>query len=271
MKTISVTDSKAGKILVVEGEYGLLETVVNGKYGFIGVSSSYGCGMTCKGCSLPSMKRGLNATFDDIIGQVNAATEVYPEIKTMVSPYIKFSHIGEPTFNPYILIAADEFKNMLIRPRNLINSVLPSQYTRNHNLLKFMGHCIKRPDMYININVYSTDEAQRREFLGDRVLTLEQIQETMNNDNQKIYLTFLMDKIVDVEKIASIFNNNKFSIRLINPIGCDKEAFDTKVQEFADKGFDIDIAAFTMPEEELIGGCGNMMCQSVLPIMSIKN
>ncbi len=100
-----------GNILVVDGNKGQLECLSLGDYGkqqnikadFLGISreingvpngeimplkekwvvtisTQYGCSMGCIFCDVPKVGKGINATLDDLTGQVEAAIKLHPEV-----------------------------------------------------------------------------------------------------------------------------------------------------------------------------------------------
>src|SRR5574344_1979005 len=126
-----------GNICVMQGEKGKLEFLSIGDYGkdanikadFFGItrelngvpngeimpldekwvitlSTQYGCSMGCKFCDVPSVGKGLNATYYDLLDQIQEALKLHPEVTKTKRLNIHFARMGEPTFNGNVLDVA---------------------------------------------------------------------------------------------------------------------------------------------------------------------
>jgi len=71
----------------------------------ITISSQYGCSMGCKFCDVPKVGPGINATFNDLIGQVMDALSLHPEVKHTKRINLHFARMGEPTWNNSVIDA----------------------------------------------------------------------------------------------------------------------------------------------------------------------
>jgi len=175
MKIIKNIVVPTGNILVVEGEYGLLEMLSLGDYGksnnlimllkpedrckdfplksvkhtnllpletkwVITISSQYGCGMGCNFCDVPEVKwNGKDASLKDMVHQVLTGIKLHPEIVFTKRLNIHFARMGEPTFNPYVLDVTKWLKTH-IDPEYHIHPVVSTIMPKNHKWLKTFIH-----------------------------------------------------------------------------------------------------------------------------------
>lgn len=128
-----------GEIYVAQGEKGLLEFLTVGDYGkdanikadFLGItrelngvpngkpmpltekwvitiSTQYGCSMGCKFCDVPKVGAGRNTTIADLRDQILTAIRQHPEVKHTKRLNIHYARMGEPTWNPDVIISQRE-------------------------------------------------------------------------------------------------------------------------------------------------------------------
>ena len=260
------------QVLLLENDIGRLEVIVDTSISTIALSTSYGCGLNCAGCDMPGINKdikGANVSVEELVEQVKYALVSEPVMKDTVYLIIKFSHIGEPTINPYILVAVDEIKKLFnTRVMFMLNTVMPSKDC-NHNIYKFFSHWVDRGDTFFNVNCYSTDASIRTKLLGDSVADLKTISEQVKCDTQKIFLTFYTQYPFDPNVIIELFDPIHFRIRFINPVEKIEESILLEMaKELWNKGFDIESYGLLDKKQELIRGCGNMLYQTKTLIIS---
>jgi 23S rRNA (adenine2503-C2)-methyltransferase len=190
MKILENLTVPTGNILIVEGQKGKLECLSLGDYGkdvnlnqhkkvvhtdllslldkwVITISTQYGCSMGCTFCDVPKVGPGINATYDDLLGQVVTCLSLHPEIEETKRLNIHFARMGEPTWNIQVLTFAlslrKELKlyigNSLIHP--VVSTMLPKN---NKFLLEFLNEWMElknytfRGDAGLQFSINSTND-----------------------------------------------------------------------------------------------------------------
>lgn len=215
MKIEKIVKVPTGEIYVVEGEKGLLEFLTVGNYGknanikadFLGItrelngvpngkpmpltekwvitiSTQYGCSMNCKFCDVPKVGAGRNATFSDIVGQILIATKYHPEVKHTKRLNIHYARMGEPTWNPNVLEAAQRMRGF-IAPflgdslvHQVVSTMLPKHNLKLRQFLERWVHIKNNTfngDAGLQFSINSTDDVQREYLFSGNSLSLEEI------------------------------------------------------------------------------------------------
>jgi 23S rRNA (adenine2503-C2)-methyltransferase len=316
-----------GDILVVEGKKGLLECLSLGDYGkaqnvkadFLGltneiegvphgslvpleekwvvtISTQYGCSMNCTFCDVPKVGSGKNATTDDMIGQVITGLRIHPEVIRTDRLNIHFARMGEPTWNPDVLEAAEWFKNTLPRfgyqVHPVVSTMMPEKNTR---LLWFLLEWMTIKNSTYNgeaglqLSINSTDEAQRHKMFSGNASSMHRCAATMQYvikhrgvKGRKIALNFAIadDTIIDAEYLAALFDPQYFMCKL-TPMHVTQACEDNKIQttkgytaftpykkhEEALKAAGFDVLVFVPSWEEDAGRitCGNAILSGTEP------
>jgi 23S rRNA (adenine2503-C2)-methyltransferase len=211
LKTIEVP---TGHILIVQGDHGPLELLSIGDYGkdvnlkadFMGlnrvltpvrhtkllpleekwvitVSTQYGCDSGCTFCDVPKVGRGINATVNDIVGQVDTALALHPEVTQTDRLNIHFARMGEPTWNPHVLEAAKILCSSLLP--HVVHPVVSTMCPRANDWLQhFLWEWVKikkrlakthMMDAGLQFSINSTSEAERDKMFRGSALTLKEI------------------------------------------------------------------------------------------------
>jgi 23S rRNA (adenine2503-C2)-methyltransferase len=190
----------------------------------ITISSQYGCSMNCNFCDVPKVGVGLNATIDDLIGQIEAGMSLHPEITASDRLNIHFARMGEPTFNTDVLRCA-HWLNQTLNPKFHVHPVVSTMMPRkNKDLDRFLTNwmCIK-DIMYegnagLQLSINSTDEAERFEMFAGNALTIQEIGDMVRKYEplgRKITLNFAVaDYRVDPELLVKNFDPEHFIIKL---------------------------------------------------------
>jgi 23S rRNA (adenine2503-C2)-methyltransferase len=312
-----------GNILIVNGEKGKLECLSIGDYGkeknikadFLGltkeingvpngdilslekkwvitVSTQYGCSMNCIFCDVPKVGRGINATKEDIIQQVFCGISLHPEIKFTSRLNVHFARMGEPTFNPNVLLATEELTYLLKKDKRWgFHPVISTMCPKNNNFLyEFIDKWIYIKNEKLNgeaglqLSINTTNETEREKMFSGNAETLENISkmfERLLEDKEKnkrvigrkIALNFaITDKEIDGKKLRDLFNPAYFMCK-ITPMhentACNKNGLITKdgytnyypykkVEEDLKKnGFDVIVFVPSKEEDESKITCGN--------------
>lgn len=318
MKLVKKTEVPTGEIYVAQGEKGYLEFLTVGDYGkdanikadFLGItrelngvpngetmpltekwvvtiSTQYGCSMNCKFCDVPKVGPGKNATYNDLIGQIETALSMHPEITATKRLNIHFARMGEPTWNPDVLQCARDIRKA-IRPyigRSLVHPVVSTMLPKNNkNLIPFLQDWIDiknydyRGDAGLQFSINSTDDEQRDYLFSGNSLSLKEISEIgrllPDPVGRKYALNFALadDTIIDAEKLAELFSPHKFMVK-ITPLhktdACEDNDLKTsggydyftpykdKEQALIKAGFDVIVFVPSYDEDNGLITCGN--------------
>lgn len=146
MEIIKNIKVPTGNITIVQGEKGRLECLSLGDYGrtanvkaqFLGlnkdiagvpngecmpledkwvitISTQYGCNSGCTFCDVPKVGKGINATYEDIKGQIECALSLHPEVAATKRLNIHYARMGEPSWNPEVLRTTYDL-HKIVRP-----------------------------------------------------------------------------------------------------------------------------------------------------------
>lgn len=204
-----------GNILVVQGERGKLEMLSLGDYGknvnvvapFMGldreikkvehttllpleekwvitVSTQYGCSMGCKFCDVPKVGKGVNATYNDLMRQVETGIALHPEVKQTKRLNVHFARMGEPTFNQEVLLASIILENNFARKswgfHPVVSTMMPKA---NKNLTGFIEAWMDfknnpsgaHGNAGLQLSINSTSDEERDKMFGSCAMLLSEI------------------------------------------------------------------------------------------------
>jgi 23S rRNA (adenine2503-C2)-methyltransferase len=254
------------------------------------ISTQYGCSMGCTFCDVPMVGRGANATYGDLIAQVEAAVALHPEITYTDRLNLHFARMGEPTFNLAVLDAAwtlaDRFGELGWGYHPVVSTMMPR---RNKNLDLFLRDwlTLKRAllgNAGLQLSINTTDDAERDRLFGGESLPLATISAMLKDAavvGRKIALNFaLAGAPIDADRLRSLFDPERFMCK-ITPMhktaAADSNGLDVgdsyrnfhpyaeHEQALVDAGFDVIV--FVPSEEEDLGRitCGNAILSGSLP------
>ena len=257
MEIIDSYPVPTGDILVVDGDYGKLECLSLGDYGkevnlkcdamglsrdpnpvrhtallpleekwVVTISTQYGCSMHCQFCDVPRVGPGENASFADLVGQVKAAIDLHPEIRQTKRLNLHYARMGEPSWNPAVLLSAvwlhGKFCEIGWGFHPVISTMMPCG---NIALLNYLTEwmviknevCGGNAGLQLSIN--STDDQERRVMFRGSCLELDMISRILRNVprpvGRKITLNFAVaNYTVDASKLASLFSPEFFVCKL---------------------------------------------------------
>ena len=316
-----------GDILIVEGQSGKLEVLSLGDYGKINnvkaqflnlnrdingvengkcmplekkwvitLSTQYGCSMGCKFCDVPKVGPGINATYEDMKGEIEAALSLHPEVSATKRLNIHFARMGEPSWNLDVLRLSYELHD-IVRPyvgNSLIHPVFTTMCPKNNkqlvNRLQEWTNDIKndlfRGDAGLQISINSTSDEQRKDMFNGTSLSLEEISDIVNNlpfpKGRKYALNFaLADNYeVDAIKLRKLFDPKKCMVK-ITPLhmthSCETNNIKTSggytsftpyqkaEADLIDAGFDVLVFVPSKDEDEGRITCGNAILSGSLP------
>lgn len=314
-----------GNILIVAGDKGRIECLSLGDYGksvnikadFLGlerkldkvehtallpledkwvitISTQYGCSMRCKFCDVPKVGAGVNATYNDLLGQVLTGLSLHPEVKHTNRLNIHFARMGEPTFNKNVLQFASNLKDELfpyigdsvIHP--VVSTMMP---WRNVQLEDYLTEwCVIKNDIFdgeagLQLSINSTLDSERNEMFSYNCLTLREISKIADKlpspKGRKYTLNFAVARYeIDGNKLASLFDTEKFIVKLtpmhktasavknnIKTIGDYTQMYPYTDAEQSCKEAGFDTLVFIASEYEDLGRitCGNAILSGIMP------
>jgi len=303
-----------GNICIGKGERGLLEFLSLGDYGkdvnlnqhkkvchqpllpltekwVVTVSTQYGCSMGCQFCDVHKVGPGRNATLGDLMGQIEAALSLHPEITSTERLNVHFARMGEPTWNQNVIECAmrlwpwcDEFH---VHP--VVSTMMPC---RNRNLRSFLVQWMQVKNLLfdgnagLQLSINSTDENERLDIFRDNALSLESISEIMGGlrpKGRKITLNFAVAQYqINPEVLLRWFDPDIYIVKLtpmhktaialkngIEPPG-DYTDFQPYFHlEEALKAVGYEVLTFIASEEEDLGRitCGNAILSGTVPLV----
>jgi len=318
MKTYTVP---TGHILVVKGEHGDLECLSLADYGkeknvkadFMGItrkiegvphgtlmplekkwvitiSSQYGCSMWCTFCDAWKVPNHRNATFIDLVMQVQAAMSMHPDITHTERLNLHYARMGEPTMNRDNVLAsayymAGVFKNIGFHP--VVSTMCPTTDLWPHFMRDWL--LLKRNlggNAGLQLSINTTSEKHRRIMFNEHARSLHNISYHFKDitnlvTGRKIALNFaLTDAPIDANLLARLFDPKHFMCK-ITPMHATKSCADNKIETangyisyhpYADvedrlkaAGFDVIVFIPSVEEDESRITCGNAILSGTLP------
>jgi 23S rRNA (adenine2503-C2)-methyltransferase len=306
-----------GNILIVEGQRGKLECLSLGDYGkdvnlnqhkkvthtdllplsekwVVTISTQYGCSMGCTFCDVPKVGSGINATFEDLLGQVVNSLMLHPEIKETKRLNIHFARMGEPTWNSSVLMFASLMREELYPyiGKSLIHPVVSTMLPKHNKSLRAflkewmdIKNHIFHGDAGLQFSINSTNEDERKKMFSDNSLSLDEISkigEWLNYPHgRKITLNFAVaDWEIDAEKLSDLFSPDKFIVKLTpmhNTVAAEENSIKTEGDytdfypylhhEEALKQVGFEVLTFIASREEDAGRitCGNAILSGTRP------
>ena len=321
-----------GNILIVDGDKGKLECLSIGDYGssenvkaqFLGLnndicgvtngkcmplsekwvvtlSTQYGCSMDCKFCDVPKVGKGINATYEDIKGQIELALSLHREVDSTKRLNIHYARMGEPSWNPDVLAVTYDL-HKIIRPyigNSLIHPVFttmcPNKNKKLFSVLQEWTNDIKndlfRGDAGLQLSINSTSDEQRNFMFSGNSLLLEEISKIIRDlpipIGRKYALNFaLADNYeVDAKRLKELFDTEKCMIK-ITPLhvtnSCEENGIKTtngytsfvpyqKVEsDLINAGFDVLVFVPSSDEDNGRITCGNAILSGTTPLCDYK-
>lgn len=315
MKVINVP---TGKIIIINGDKGLLECLSIGDYGkeknikadFLGqtndingvpngqimpleekwvitISTQYGCSMGCSFCDVPKVGKGINASVDDLIRQVQVGLECYPNVKTTKRLNLHFARMGEPTFNPYVLKFTREYLRKIVKSylgNVLIHPVISTMLPKNNiNLFRFLQDWCEiknhmfRGDAGLQLSINSTDDKERNEMFNNNSISFDKLKAIADSlpmpVGRKYALNFaLAGYTINAEQLKETFHPSKFMCKITpmhetnacvnNNIHTEKgyvsyTPYKEVEQNLKDVGYDVLVFIPSIEEDESRITCGN--------------
>lgn len=332
MNILKNVEVPTGNIMIVEGDKGKLECLSIGDYGrnenvkaqFLGlnkdingvsngkcmpleekwvvtISTQYGCNSGCKFCDVPKVGKGVNATYNDLKGQIETSLLLHQEVGSTKRLNIHYARMGEPSWNPNVLdvtrdlhkITKPHIGNSLIHP--VFTTMCPKN---NRNLFKMLNEWtvdikndLFRGDAGLQLSINSTSDYQREDMFTGSAISIEELSRIVIDlpepRGRKYALNFaLADNYeVDAKRLRKLFDPRKCMVK-ITPLhithSCEENNIKTtggynsfvpyqKVEaDLIREGFDVLIF---VPSSDEDGGritCGNAILSGTIPECSYK-
>jgi len=327
MTVLKNIEVPTGNILIVKAEKGKLECLSLGDYGrdanvkaqfmnlnrdicgvpngqcmpleekwVLTLSTQYGCNSACKFCDVPKVGKGINATYDDIKGQIEAALSLHPEVTGTKRLNIHYARMGEPSWNPDVLkisydlhsIVKPFVGNSLIHP--VFTTMCPNKNKNLFSVLQEWTNDIKndkfRGDAGLQLSINSTSDEQRDDMFSGNALSLKKISTIVKDlpipKGRKYALNFaLADNYeVNAEKLRDLFSPEKCMVK-ITPLhvthSCEENGIHTSdgyksfvpyqkaESDLIKAGFDVLIFVPSSDEDEGRITCGNAILSGSIP------
>jgi 23S rRNA (adenine2503-C2)-methyltransferase len=245
-----------GDILIVKGRSGPLECLIVGDYGkernikadFLGlpdeprpneatiqpleekcvvtISTQYGCSIGCKFCDVPKVGVGRNATYEDLLGQVQACLSLHPGLKTK-RLNVHFARMGEPTFNLATISAAHalaECKQCLCQGgvfHPVVSTMMPSGNVHLESFVRqfvWLKNWVHGGEAGLQISVNSTDYAERQAMFSGNAHSLGEIGYIMRGIHpvgRKFTLNFAVAGYeIDPDVLLRYFSPDDYIVKL---------------------------------------------------------
>jgi len=275
MKILENHEVPTGNILVVNGEKGKLECLSLSDYGkninlkadfldlkkkpekvrhtkllslqekwVVTISTQYGCSMNCNFCDVPTVGKGVNATFKDLIKQtLLPLTELHPHQKGTDRLNVHFARMGEPSWNPNVLDAA-KWMHTHLNPEYNVHPVVSTMMPKNNEWLKTFIHTWMRiknrlylGNAGLQLSINSTNEAERAIMFRNQSLTLGEMAKVMEGAipvGRKITLNFAVaDYEVDPKILLKYFDPDEYLIKL-TPMHKTNKATENRIETIGD-------------------------------------
>lgn len=196
------------------------------------ISTQKGCLMKCKFCDCPKFGFKGNVSLEELNYQIE--TILKNENVTHTDRFnVHFARMGEPTFNPNVLLFTREnlrqltakyIKAKTVHP--VISTMLPKN---NPNLKNFIlqwcdiKNIVYRGEAGLQFSINSTDEEQRKDQFNDMSLSLKEISKLArtlpHHIGRKYTLNFAVtkDTILDAARLSELFDKDNFIVK-ITPI-----------------------------------------------------
>ena len=219
------------------------------------VSSQKGCPMHCNFCDCPKLGFYGNVSHMELISEISTGIAL-SGLKRGKRLNVHFARMGEPTFNPQVIIAARDIATMISNKETsdvyfeeyhpVVSTMMPKA---NKNLKQFLqdwvstGHVFGGEDGFgLQFSINTLDEEQRNKMFSGMSLSLEEIgniiKELPAPLKRKYTLNFAVTSEcnLDPELMNKYFDKDKCIVK-ITPIHETVEAVDSGYEIVTD--FDV--------------------------------
>lgn len=254
------------------------------------VSSQKGCPMKCNFCDCPKLGFHGNASVPELLSQIMTGIAL-SEVKHGKRLNVHFARMGEPTFNPNVITAANLVANICYfgcfgdvnfdEYHPVVSTMMPKS---NENLKQFLMNWVysgfmrsKEEGYGLQFSINTLDEEQRNVMFGGQSLSLSEIGEIIsdlpNPRKRKYTLNFavtpqsnldpaLMNKYFDKKKcIVKITPIHKTIEAESNnyEIVTDFDVYEKFEKPLVEAGWDVIVFIPSKEEDEDRITCGNSL------------
>ena len=264
--------------------------------------SYYASEILTHNCDVPSVGKGLNATYHDLLDQIQEALKLHPEVTKTKRLNIHFARMGEPTFNGNVLdVAACLRRNIydLYENNSIVHPVISTMMPKNNkNLVKFLDiwcndikNKLYEGNAGLQFSINSTDDEQREDMFNGNSLTLKEISEIGKQlpqpKGRKYALNFALadEYIIEADKLKELFDPEKFMCK-ITPLHRTNSCIENGIEttggyesftpyqtveaELKRVGFDVIVFVPSYDEDLGLITCGNAILSGNMPKIKYK-
>lgn len=194
------------------------------------ISTQHGCPMKCAFCDCPSFGYYGNVSEDELAFEVRTVLDTFPNVKHTKRFNLHFARMGEPSFNPAVLLFTEQQLRQLVSMyidadviHPVVSSMLPAS---NPWLTVFLKEwCRIKNDVYdghagLQLSIQSTDDEQRNKQFNNCSLPLLQIASICAGlpepKRRKYTLNFAItrDTILDAKRLDWLFDKERFLVKM---------------------------------------------------------
>ena len=253
------------------------------------VSSQKGCPMNCNFCDCPKLGFKGNATLPELITEIMSGVAL-SGIKHGQRLNVHYARMGEPTFNPNVIVSAEFIAQMLMSENSdvtfdtyhpVVSTMMPKS---NKNLKEFLHKWVTTGFLYggedgfgLQFSINTLNENDRNEMFRNRSLSLQEISDIIKElpypKKRKYTLNFAVTSKsnLDVDLMNKYFDKKKCIVKM-TPIHETVEAVDEGyeiVHDFdvyeqferplVNDGWDVIVFVPSKEEDEDRITCGNSL------------
>ena len=253
------------------------------------VSSQKGCPMNCNFCDCPKLGFKGNATLPELITEIMSGVAL-SGIKHGQRLNVHYARMGEPTFNPNVIVSAEFIAQMLMSENSdvtfdtyhpVVSTMMPKS---NKNLKEFLHKWVTTGFVYggedgfgLQFSINTLNENDRNEMFRNRSLSLQEISDIIKElpypKKRKYTLNFAVTSKsnLDVDLMNKYFDKKKCIVKM-TPIHETVEAVDEGyeiVHDFdvyeqferplVNDGWDVIVFVPSKEEDEDRITCGNSL------------
>ena len=251
------------------------------------VSTQKGCPMKCNFCDCPKLGFHGNASLPELVSEITTAISL-SGIKKGNRLNVHYARMGEPTFNPDVIISAVCIRDMVKNTKVSFNEYHPVVSTMmpaaNKNLEIFLNEWIKTGYVYggkdgfgLQFSINTLNEEDRNAMFDNKSLSLAEIGAMIDRlprpKNRKFTLNFavtsksnldpdLMEKYFDKTKCIVKITPIHETVEAVNngfEIVKDFDVYEKFEQPLVDRGWDVIVFVPSKEEDEDRITCGNSL------------
>lgn len=253
------------------------------------VSSQKGCSMKCNFCDCPKLGFKGNVTLPELVAEIMTGIAL-SGVKHGNRLNIHYARMGEPTFNPNVIISAEYIAKMLMYDNSdvtfdtfhpVVSTMMPKH---NEHLKEFLELWVQTGFVYggkdgfgLQFSINTLNEDDRNTMFRGMSLSLEEIGKIIDKlptpKERKYTLNFavtsksnldpdLMEKYFDKEKCIVKITPIHETVEAVSEgyeIVTDFNVYEKFEQPLVDRGWDVIVFIPSKEEDEDRITCGNSL------------